>query len=41
MPMMVLNLALLFVFDFTLLNLRSRDRNHARCKALEALEGRF
>jgi hypothetical protein len=41
MPMVALNLALFFVFDFPLLNLGVRDRNHPRCKALESLERRF
>jgi hypothetical protein len=41
MPMAALNLALLFVFDFALLNLRTRDRDHSRCKALKPLEWRF
>jgi hypothetical protein len=41
MPMAALNLALLFVFNFSLLNFRSRDCDYTRCEALEPLEWRF
>jgi hypothetical protein len=35
MPTMRLDLALLFVFDFPLLNLCTRDRNETRCSVIE------
>jgi hypothetical protein len=41
MPTMRLDLALLFVFDFALLNLYSRNRDYTRCEPLESFEGCF
>lgn len=41
MPPVRLNLALLFVFDFPLLNLVMRNRDYAGCESLETFEGRL